>query len=79
VSLAANLAAAQPELVSRLVAAWPAVALALSYETLLTLVRQTSATPGDQQKHADGEKGTHSVRTPGGDLVTPCQDLGGSW
>lgn len=39
VSLAANLAAAQPDLVSRLVAAWPAVALALSYETLLTLVR----------------------------------------
>ncbi|HKS46374.1 MAG TPA: DUF2637 domain-containing protein, partial [Amycolatopsis sp.] len=40
VSLAANLAAARPELVSRLVAAWPAVALALSYEVLLTLVRK---------------------------------------
>lgn len=39
VSLAANLAAAEPTLISRLVSAWPAVALALSYETLLTLVR----------------------------------------
>lgn len=45
VSLAANLAAAQPELVSRLVAAWPAAALALSYETLLTLVRQAGDQP----------------------------------
>lgn len=44
VSLAANLAAAHPSLISRLVSAWPAVALALSYETLLTLVRQH---PGD--------------------------------
>jgi hypothetical protein len=40
VSLAANLAAAEPTLISRLVSAWPAIALALSYETLLTLVRQ---------------------------------------
>lgn len=41
VSLAANLAAAHPSLTSRLVSAWPAIALALSYETLLTLVRPT--------------------------------------
>lgn len=39
VSLAANLADAQPTLISRAVSAWPAVALALSYETLLTLLR----------------------------------------
>lgn len=47
VSLAANLAAAHPTLISRLVSAWPAVALALSYETLLTLVRRT---PDDDQQ-----------------------------
>lgn len=39
VSLAANLAAAEPTVISRLVSAWPAIALALSYETLLTLFR----------------------------------------
>ncbi|HEX3783119.1 MAG TPA: DUF2637 domain-containing protein [Pseudonocardiaceae bacterium] len=45
VSLVANLAAAEPTLTSRLVSAWPAIALALSYETLLTLVRQRPASP----------------------------------
>lgn len=43
VSLVANLADAHPDLVSRLVSAWPAVALALSYETLLTLLRRVPA------------------------------------
>lgn len=47
VSLAANLAAAHPTLTSRLVSAWPAVALALSYETLLTLVRQPDESTTD--------------------------------
>jgi hypothetical protein len=68
VSLAANLAAAQPELVSRLVAAWPAVALALSYETLLTLVRQA----GDQQKQA---RAVEEVPVPGDDLVARARAL----
>jgi len=39
-SLAANVAAAEPTVVGRLVAAWPPVALALSFELLL---RQTRA------------------------------------
>lgn len=47
VSLAANLAAASPGLVPHIVAAWPAVALGLSYETLLTLVRQSQAASGN--------------------------------
>ncbi len=50
VSLAANLAAAGPDLMSRLVAAWPAVALALSYEALLSLTRQV---PDMDQADAD--------------------------
>lgn len=47
VSLVANLAAAHPSLISRLVSAWPAVALALSYETLLTLVRRSHTEPAE--------------------------------
>ncbi|SMD11173.1 DUF2637 domain-containing protein [Lentzea albidocapillata] len=42
VSLAANVAAAEPTLIGRLVAAWPPVALGLSYELLLTLIRETA-------------------------------------
>lgn len=51
VSLAANVAAAEPTLIGRLVAAWPPVALGLSYELLLTLVRETATVhePADQQ------------------------------
>ena len=45
VSLVANVLASRPELVSRLVAAWPAVALALSYEVLLTLVKHPAGRP----------------------------------
>lgn len=65
VSLVANVAAAHPSLVGRLVAAWPPIALGLSYELLLSLVRQaapavaekpsqvvapTPQTAGDQRK-----------------------------
>lgn len=42
VSLAANVAAAEPTLIGRLVAAWPPIALGLSYELLLTLIRETA-------------------------------------
>lgn len=50
VSLAANLAAAEPTLISRVVSAWPAIALALSYETLLTIVRHEPAEPVAQSE-----------------------------
>ncbi|MGZ3143423.1 DUF2637 domain-containing protein [Lentzea chajnantorensis] len=51
VSLAANVAAAEPTLIGRLVAAWPPVALGLSYELLLTLIRETATVhePAEQQ------------------------------
>lgn len=69
VSLAANLAAAHPTLTSRLVSAWPAIALALSYETLLTLVRK--ATPDtesddtpDREPEPDADT-THTHRVNG--------------
>ena len=44
-SLAANIAAARPELVAQLVAAWPPVALALSIETLVIVLRNTAPKP----------------------------------
>jgi hypothetical protein len=48
-SLAANVAAAQPTLAGRLVAAWPPVALLLSYELLLQQInRDTRCGPGVQ-------------------------------
>jgi len=49
-SLAANVAAAEPSAVGRLVAAWPPVALLLAYELLL------------QQSSARGGPGVHTVR-----------------
>lgn len=39
-SLAANIAAAEPTLIGRMVAAWPPVALLLAYELLMQQVRQ---------------------------------------
>lgn len=41
-SLAANIAAARPELVAQIVAGWPPVALAVSIETLVVVLRGTS-------------------------------------
>jgi hypothetical protein len=38
-SLAANVAAARPELIAQLIAAWPPVALAISLETLVVVLR----------------------------------------
>lgn len=45
-SLAANVAAAGPDVVSRIVAAWPPLSFATSFELVLRLVRSTAATPG---------------------------------
>jgi len=47
-SLAANVAAADPTVVGRLVAAWPPVALLLSYELLLQQHNGTGVGPGVQ-------------------------------
>lgn len=49
-SLAANVAAADPTVVGRLVAAWPPVALLLAYELLM------------QQSSTRGSPGVHTVR-----------------
>lgn len=61
VSLAANLAAAHPSITSRLVSAWPAIALALSYETLLTLVRRTHH--DQREQHPDEAPSSVAIET----------------
>ena len=66
VSLAANLASAQPGLVPHLVAAWPALALALSYETLLSLLR-----PAGEQRKPAGQPWWRRR----GDRLSPADDL----
>lgn len=43
-SLAANVAAARPDLVSQLIAAWPPAALAIAIETLVVVLRRPKAT-----------------------------------
>jgi hypothetical protein len=45
-SLAANVAAAEPTVVGRLVAAWPPVGLLLSYELLMQQTNGTGGTGG---------------------------------
>ena len=47
-SLAANVAAAEPTVVGRLVAAWPPVGLLLSYELLMQQTNGTGGGPGVQ-------------------------------
>lgn len=44
-SLAANIAAAQPEFAAQAIAAWPPVALAISIETLVIVLRNTTPKP----------------------------------
>lgn len=76
-SLAANLAAAGDGLVPHLVAGWPAVALALSYEALLTLVRPEASArrhAGEQEEPAGADRRPAPVASvatvdanPGGD------------
>jgi hypothetical protein len=51
-SLAANVAAAEPTVAGRLVAAWPPVGLLLSYELLLQHNHSTRGGPGVQSLHS---------------------------
>jgi hypothetical protein len=73
VSLAANLAAAEPTLISRLVSAWPAIALALSYETLLTLFRHpATSTPSEKDNHTpNSTQGTKESGHEGPEFLQP--------
>jgi hypothetical protein len=76
VSLAANLAAAHPTLVSRLVSAWPAIALALSYETLLTLVRQTPADSVDTVESTQDQSNQEQTPAVNGHMVDDDEIVG---
>lgn len=83
VSLVANVASAGPDLVNKVVAAWPPLAFAIAYELVVSLIRPTAASdlaaagepePAHQEPHqVAGDP--HQVagephQEPGGDLVT---------
>jgi hypothetical protein len=70
-SLAANVAAARPELVAELIAAWPPVALAVSIETLVTVLR---ADPRSTPVSSDGRR-TEPV-VPEGSVTATDPDVG---
>lgn len=74
VSLLANVASAGPDLISKLVAAWPPIAFAVSFELVLRLSRASTpatrlATPGDGRQHAGVGLATAGA-APGEDVVT---------
>ena len=67
-SLAANVAAAEPTVQGRLVAAWPPVGLLLSYELLMQQIKApgrevgTRQAPGSRQNTDGGGAGVQTVR-----------------
>jgi hypothetical protein len=67
-SLAANIAAAEPTLVGRLVAGWPPVAFGLAYELLLGLMRPVVGTQIVSTR-ADAREGEPEGITPGDPLL----------
>lgn len=54
VSLAANIAVAEPTLIGRVIAAWPSFALTASYELLMRQVRHSAAAPAEARASSDG-------------------------
>ncbi|MFI9454445.1 DUF2637 domain-containing protein [Amycolatopsis sp. NPDC052450] len=84
VSLVANVAAAGPDLASRLVAAWPPLAFALAFELVMSLVRQVDASqteaPGEEPPacREPHQEAGDAHQEPGENLVTsenPHQDV----
>ncbi len=76
VSLVANVANAGPDLVNRLVAAWPPLAFAIAYELVVSLIRPADASelaaagepePAHQEPH---QEAGDPHQQPGGDLAT---------
>jgi hypothetical protein len=52
-SLAANVAAAHPDLIARLIASWPPLALAISIETLVVVLRAEQAAADAPSAHEE--------------------------
>ena len=65
-SLAANVASAGSDLVSRLVSAWPPVAFAVTFELVLRLIRSATATPSPTPPGDPGDQ----LANPGEPLVS---------
>ena len=71
-TIAGNIASAEPTTVARLVAAWPPVAFALSYEYLLTLLR-----PADREDPAPAPVIVYDLpETPAPDLPEQVEQTG---
>jgi len=70
-SLAANIAAAQPDLTARLVASWPAAAFAVAFELLLQQRRVPVVEPVDEPVGED-RPGTDPVVDGPGEVVEPA-------
>jgi len=68
-SLAANMAAAEPTLLARLVAAWPALAFAVAFELLLQQRRADPTTPAQHHPGADPGQAASTPTRPGPALV----------
>jgi pyruvate/2-oxoglutarate dehydrogenase complex dihydrolipoamide acyltransferase (E2) component len=66
-TVAGNVASAEPTLAARLVAAWPPVAFALSYELLLALIRPSNEAgrPHDPASTPEREDEARPAPTPG--------------
>lgn len=71
VSLAANVVAASPDLISRLVAAWPPLAFAVSFEHLIHLLRNHPTRGGDDRQEGGGQGGEDLAE----DLVTQAASV----
>jgi len=76
-SLAANIAAAEPTVTARLVAAWPALAFAVAFELLLQQRRVPAAGPVGEPVEPVGEDppAPHPVADQPGEPVDPVADL----
>lgn len=72
-SLVANVAAAQPTVLGRVVAGWPPVAFAVAFELLVAILRQEGRVDG-AGKVIDHGEGSELVRTPELDAVPDFWD-----
>ena len=84
-SLAANVAAAEPTVTARVVAAWPALAFAVAFELLLQQRRVAVTEPADTQPIEPGEPGVpvgqdrptaHPVHDEPGEVGAPAAPAG---
>lgn len=77
-SLAGNVAAARPDLVSQIVAAWPPLALAVSIETMVVVLRRPAAQVAPEQAEDDEDDPKPGLTLVGEDPVAELIEQGAS-